>query len=124
MASPFAERRWGSTSSPLRGPMTALAKTSVGSWVVRRSAGVDRRVLHALDPDIATHPAVVASGGLDPFAIGLYGCSEMINEGFKRLVEVGVIRRRVVDKAALMRRANAGTTSALDGELIERDGGR
>ena len=47
MASPFAERRWGSTSSPLRGPMTALAKTRVGSWVVRRSAGVDRRVLHA-----------------------------------------------------------------------------
>lgn len=81
-----------------------------------------RRVLHALDPDIATHPAVVASGGLDPFAIGLYGCSEMINEGFKRLVEVGVIRRKVVDKAALMRRANAGTTSALDDELIERDG--
>ena len=81
-----------------------------------------RRVLHALDPGIATHPAVVASGGLDPFAIGLYGCSEMINEGFKRLVEVGVIRRKVVDKAALMRRANAGTTSALDDELIERDG--
>ena len=47
MASPFAERRWGSTSSPLRGPMTALAKTRVGSWVVRRSAGVDRRVLRA-----------------------------------------------------------------------------
>ena len=81
-----------------------------------------RRVLHALDPDISAHPAVVASGGLDPLAVGLYGCSEMINEGFKRLVEVGVIRRRVVDKAALMRRANAGTTSALDDELIERDG--
>ncbi|NYZ62405.1 acetyl-CoA hydrolase/transferase C-terminal domain-containing protein [Luteimonas deserti] len=81
-----------------------------------------RRVLHALDPALATHPTVVASGGLDAFDIGLYGCSEMINEGFKRLVEVGVIRRKVVDKAALMQRANAGTTSALDDELIERDG--
>jgi len=81
-----------------------------------------RRVLHALDPDLATHPAVLAHGGLEPFATGLYGCSEMINEGFKRLVEAGVIKRRVVDKAALMRRANAGTTSALDDELIERNG--
>lgn len=81
-----------------------------------------RRVLHALDPDLATHPTVQAVGGLDPFETGLYGCSEMINEGFKRLVEVGVIKRRVVDKASLMRRANAGTLSALDADLIERDG--
>ncbi|MCD9028846.1 acetyl-CoA hydrolase [Luteimonas sp. BDR2-5] len=81
-----------------------------------------RRVLHALDPDIARHPAVRRCGGLDPFVQGLYGCSEMINEGFRRLVEVGVIRRRVVDKAALMRRANDGSASALDQELIARDG--
>lgn len=81
-----------------------------------------RRVLHALDPDLATHPAVRSHGGLDPFEIGLYGCSEMINEGFKRLVEVGVIKRRVVDKASLMRRANDGTASALDLDLIERNG--
>ena len=81
-----------------------------------------RRVLDALDPGIAAHPAVVASGGLDPFAQGLYGCSEMINEGFKRLVETGVIRRKVVDKAALMRRANDGSASELDRELLERDG--
>ncbi len=81
-----------------------------------------RRVLHALDPGLATHPLVQAVGGLDPFGTGLYGCSEMINEGFKRLVEVGVIRRRVVDKASLMRRANDGTLSALDRDLIDRDG--
>lgn len=81
-----------------------------------------RRALHALDPELASHPAVVRDGGLDPFAIGLYGCSEMINEGFKRLVEVGVIRRRVVDKAALMQRANEGDANARDQELIERDG--
>ena len=81
-----------------------------------------RRVLHALDPDLATHPVVRKVGGLDPFQIGLYGCSEMINEGFKRLVEVGVIKRRVVDKASLMRRANDGMLSPLERELIDRDG--
>ena len=81
-----------------------------------------RRVLHALDPDLPMHPTVRAVGGLDPFEIGLYGCSEMINEGFKRLVEVGVIKRRVVDKASLMRRANEGTLSAMERDLIDRDG--
>lgn len=81
-----------------------------------------RRVLAALDPDLESHPAVRTSGGLAPFAQGLYGCSEMINEGFKRLVEAGVIRRKVVDKAALMRRINDGDASELDRELVERDG--
>ena len=81
-----------------------------------------RRVLQALDPHLEEHPAVIASGGLGPFEEGLYGCSEMINEGFKRLVEAGVIRRKVVDKLPLMRRINDGSASALDHELLERDG--
>ena len=81
-----------------------------------------RRALDALDPGIASHPAVVAGGGLEPFEQGLYGCSEMVNEGFRRLVESGVLRRKVVDKSALMRRANDGSATALDQELIDRDG--
>ncbi|MDH7453225.1 acetyl-CoA hydrolase/transferase C-terminal domain-containing protein [Luteimonas composti] len=81
-----------------------------------------RRVLAALDPDLPAHPAVVASGGLGPFQQGLYGCSEMINEGFRRLVEAGVLRRRVVDKSALMERMNDGSADASERELVERDG--
>ncbi|MGJ4730220.1 acetyl-CoA hydrolase/transferase C-terminal domain-containing protein [Luteimonas sp. SDU101] len=81
-----------------------------------------RRVLAALDPDLPAHPAVVASGGLDPFEQGLYGCSEMINEGFRRLVEAGVLRRKVVDKAALMQRMNDGSADASERALVERDG--
>ena len=81
-----------------------------------------RRALAALSPGIDQHPAVVASGGLEPFAQGLYGCSEMINEGFKRLVETGILRRKVVDKAPLMRRVNDHSASALERELLERDG--
>ncbi len=48
-----------------------------------------RRVLHALDPQLASHPLVQEIGGLDPFEVGLYGCSEMLNEGFRRLVQTG-----------------------------------
>lgn len=81
-----------------------------------------RKVMKALDPEIENHPAVVASGGLDPLPQGLYGCSEMINEGFRHLVEVGVIRRKVVENEALMRRIADGEASALDLELLERDG--
>ena len=81
-----------------------------------------REVLHALDPELAHHPAVIASGGMDPFAIGLYGCSEMLNEGFKRLVEAGVIRRKVVDDEALMVRIANGTANLGDHARLERDG--
>lgn len=81
-----------------------------------------RKVMRALDPQIENHPAVLASGGLDPLPQGLYGCSEMINEGFRHLVEVGVIRRKVVENEALMQRIADGEASALDLELLERDG--
>jgi acyl-CoA hydrolase len=81
-----------------------------------------RRVLAALDSDIEHHPAVIASGGLDPLPQGLYGCSEMLNEGFKRLVECGVLRRKVVEKESLMQRLADGSASDHDRTLLERDG--
>lgn len=81
-----------------------------------------RRILEALSPELSRHPAVIASGSLEPFEQGLYGCSEMLNEGFKRLVEAGVIRRKVVDDAALMQRIADGTANLGDRARLERDG--
>ncbi|MCC4605212.1 acetyl-CoA hydrolase/transferase C-terminal domain-containing protein [Xanthomonas campestris] len=81
-----------------------------------------RRVLQALDPDLATHPAVQASGGLEPFAIGLYGCSEMLNEGFKQLVDSGVIARKVHDDLPLMQRIADGSADAGDQARLAREG--
>ncbi len=81
-----------------------------------------RKVLAALDPEIERHPSVIASGGLDPLPQGLYGCSEMINEGFRHLVQTGVIRRKVVENEALMKRIVDGEASVLDLELLDRDG--
>ena len=81
-----------------------------------------RRVLAALDPRLDRHRAVGDSGDLAPFSAGLYGCSEMINEGFKRLVEVGVIRRKVVDDTAVMQRDADGTATAADRDRLARDG--
>ena len=81
-----------------------------------------REVLQALDPELAHHPAVIASGGMDPFTAGLYGCSEMLNEGFKHLVQAGVIRRKVVDDEALMQRIAQGTANLGDHARLDRDG--
>ncbi len=81
-----------------------------------------RRVLHALAPGLETHPAVVASGGLGSFEHGLYGCSEMINEGFRKLVQTGVMRRKVIDDPALMQRFADGSADAEDRERLAREG--
>ena len=101
----------------------ALADALCHALVLRHTDNARyRQVLAALDPALESHPAVVESGGLGPFEEGLYGCSEMINEGFKRLVQTGVIRRKVVDDAALMRRLAQGTANLGDQARLERDG--
>ncbi|NIK01384.1 MULTISPECIES: acetyl-CoA hydrolase/transferase C-terminal domain-containing protein [Xanthomonas] len=81
-----------------------------------------RRVLQALDPDLEQHPAVRASGGLAPFEVGLYGCSEMLNEGFKQLVDSGVIRRKVHDDLPLMQRMADGRADAADHARLAQEG--
>ncbi len=101
----------------------ALADALCHALVLRHTDNAAyRRVLQALDPEIERNPAVIASGGLEPFTHGLYGCSEMINEGFRKLVQTGVLRRKVVDDEALMRRINDGSASDSDREALERDG--
>ena len=75
-----------------------------------------RRVLRALGSPHAD------DASLAPFAEGLYGCSEMINEGFRRLVEAGVIRRKVVDDVALMQRLANGEATAEDHARLQREG--
>nr|BFE93038.1 hypothetical protein GCM10020185_35740 [Pseudomonas brassicacearum subsp. brassicacearum] len=57
-------------------------------------------------------------GGLEPFAKGLYGCSEMFVNGLLVLAEAGIIRRKVYPDVPTQERANAGT---LD-EAAQPDG--
>ncbi|KAB7767509.1 acetyl-CoA hydrolase/transferase C-terminal domain-containing protein [Xanthomonas maliensis] len=81
-----------------------------------------RKILHALDPTLEQHPTVRESGGLTPFATGLYGCSEMLNEGFKQLVDSGVIRRKVHDDPSLMQRLADGSADADDRLRLANEG--
>ncbi|GHC00130.1 acetyl-CoA hydrolase/transferase C-terminal domain-containing protein [Thermomonas carbonis] len=101
----------------------ALSDALCHALVLRHTGNAAyRRVLQALAPGIETHPAVIASGGLGPFEQGLYGCSEMINEGFRALVQAGVLRRKVVDDEALMRRLADGSAGEGDHARLEHDG--
>ncbi|WP_305806547.1 acetyl-CoA hydrolase/transferase C-terminal domain-containing protein [Stenotrophomonas sp. YIM B06876] len=81
-----------------------------------------RQILHALDPELADHPLVREAGGLGPFEIGLYGCSEMLNEGFRKLVQTGVIWRKVHDDPGLMQRLADGSASNGDHARLAREG--
>ncbi|WP_433768354.1 acetyl-CoA hydrolase/transferase C-terminal domain-containing protein [Pseudomonas putida] len=57
-------------------------------------------------------------GGLEPFARGLYGCSEMFVNGLLVLADAGIVRRKVYPDVATQHQANAGT---LD-EAAQTDG--
>lgn len=81
-----------------------------------------RRILQALNPHLADHPAVQEAGGLGPFDIGLYGCSEMLNEGFRVLVQSGVIRRKVLDDLAVMQRLANGSAYGSDHATLAAEG--
>lgn len=60
-------------------------------------------------------------GGVEPFAQGLYGCSEMFVNGLLALADAGIVRRKVYPTLELQRQANAGTldpTTASGGVSI------
>jgi acyl-CoA hydrolase len=45
----------------------------------------------------ADNPLIARIGGIEPFATGLYGASEMVMDGFMHLAKAGVIKRCVYD---------------------------
>jgi acyl-CoA hydrolase len=81
-----------------------------------------RLLLEALSPGHAQSELVRGIGGVEPFAIGLYGASEMVNDGFRYLHQSGVLRRRVIDDVGAMHRINAGRGSDEDLARLQREG--
>ena len=53
-------------------------------------------------------PVVAELGGVDPFVEGLYGCSEMMVDGFIHLLDAGVMQREVYNHAGLQELINQG----------------
>lgn len=54
-------------------------------------------------------PVAVECGGTEPFDKGLYGCSEMMVDGFIYLLEKGILSRNVYPDAEIQEQVNKGT---------------
>ncbi|MGZ0704529.1 acetyl-CoA hydrolase/transferase C-terminal domain-containing protein [Pseudomonas piscis] len=62
-------------------------------------------------------------GGIEPFAQGLYGCSEMFVNGLLALADAGIVRRKVYPSVALQQQANAGTLDpTIEGGVVIHGG--
>lgn len=56
-------------------------------------------------------PVAETDGGTGPFERGLYGCSEMMVDGFLYLMQAGILRREVFEHAGLQTLINRGELS-------------
>jgi acyl-CoA hydrolase len=79
-------------------------------------------ILHALAPDYAESALVKNNGGTAPFVEGIYGASEMVNDGFMHLYKAGILKRRVVDDTALMQREHDHCLNAQDKQQLLDEG--
>ncbi len=78
-----------------------------------------REMLQGLKAEERFGRALDAVGGTAPFEAGLYGCTEMLVDGFLDLYRSGVLRRRVYDDARIQRLLNDGAISErVDDRLL------
>ncbi|SFR55988.1 Acetyl-CoA hydrolase/transferase C-terminal domain-containing protein [Marinobacter gudaonensis] len=65
-------------------------------------------------------PVVAEDGGTEPFEKGLYGCSEMMVDGFLYLMQEGILTREVFEHAGLQSLMNRGElTSKVSLETLD-----
>lgn len=101
----------------------SLSDALCHALVLRHTRNAEYRLLlDALAPGFAQSALVKAVGGLDPLPHGLYGASEMVNEGFMHLRRAGILVRRVVDDVETMKRLNEGRATEDDRARVEREG--
>lgn len=97
----------------------ALGDALVNALLLRHRENA--RYVEALDRLDVTErcgEAVERIGGTRPFERGLYGCSEMLVDGFLRLIEAGIVRREVFEDAERQARADAGEDPGGPGVLL------
>lgn len=86
----------------------SLGAAVVHSAILRhRDNDAYRRVYEHLDV-AGRFPVVTEWGGVEPFDEGLYGCSEMMVDGFLHLLKAGILTRAVYPDTALQELINAG----------------
>jgi acyl-CoA hydrolase len=91
-----------------------LSDALVHALLLRHQRNADyRAVLDALgEVDAQRSPQC---GGLDAFARGLYGASEMVMDGFMQLARAGILSRRVYDDLDVEKALATGRDAAVSG---------
>jgi acyl-CoA hydrolase len=93
----------------------SLSDALCHALILRHTRNADYlAMLEALSPGLAQRPLVRERGGTAPFAEGLYGASEMVNDGFMRLRQAGILVRQVLDDEDALHRFAAGTATDAD----------
>ncbi|GAA3572539.1 acetyl-CoA hydrolase/transferase C-terminal domain-containing protein [Marinobacter xestospongiae] len=86
----------------------SLGAALVHSAILRHTRNDAWQALYRRIHVAGRQPAAVRDGGTGPFEQGLYGCSEMMVDGFAHLMKAGVLSREVYDHAGLQELVNAG----------------
>jgi acyl-CoA hydrolase len=81
-----------------------------------------RQLLNRLAPGYLDSELVKSQGGSTPFEKGLYGASEMVNDGFMHLYQAGILKRRVLDDLELMQREHDERLSDADKQRLQAEG--
>jgi acyl-CoA hydrolase len=101
----------------------SLSDALCHALVLRHERNADYlRMLDALDPQLRGSALVRERGGTGPFVEGLYGASEMVNDGFMRLRSAGILVRQVLDDLPLMQRLHDGTATDADRARLASEG--
>lgn len=96
----------------------AMADAVAAALLARQADNTRYRNLLEAMGTVRFHAELIErEGGLEPFAQGLYGCSEMFMHGLLALLEAGVIRRMVYPDEHLQRLAEQGGLDA-EGRLV------
>jgi acyl-CoA hydrolase len=101
----------------------SLSDALCHALILRHRHNADYRViLNRLAPGFLDSDLVKNHGGSEPFSIGLYGASEMVNDGFMHLHRAGILKRRVLDDLELMQRDRDHMLSDEDKERLHTEG--
>ncbi|MBS3803131.1 MAG: acetyl-CoA hydrolase [Oleiphilaceae bacterium] len=86
----------------------SLGSALVYSAILRHRHNEEWQRLHRDLKVAELFPVTRDCGGTGPFELGLYGCSEMMIDGFVHLMNAGILKREVYDNADLQTLINAG----------------
>lgn len=86
----------------------SLGAAVVHSTIMRHNNNVLWKTVYERLKIAERFPVVRGWGGTEPFEEGLYGCSEMMVDGFLHLLNAGILKRQVFDDAAFQELINEG----------------